>query len=206
MNNDTNLPNWGFKMPGENSFQNKAQSFFSSVSDNVTSGYSQVYNRLPLTNQDVENESFQEPSWFKLSRFERLCLFFLFIAGSVLCFTLGIFLFPVLSLKPRKFAMLWTLGSLMFVLSFGCLQGPVDYIKHLISRERLPFTIVFFSSIFSTIYCATILKSTILTLITGTIEVFAVLYYTLSYFPFGAQGFSMITSMGLRSFSSMVGL
>ncbi|OBA18813.1 uncharacterized protein OGAPODRAFT_81316 [Ogataea polymorpha] len=182
---------------------NKAKTMFSAFTDRVQEGYNSAYNALPLHNQDLDAQ--QEPSWFKLSRFERLVCFFCFIAGSIVCFGLGILLFPVLTLKPRKFAMLWTLGSILFVLSFGCLQGPVDYCKHLVSKERLPFTVVFFGSVLSTLYCAAILKSTILTLITGIIEIFAVLYYTLSYFPFGAQGFQMVATMGLRQFSSVFG-
>ncbi|KAG7833243.1 hypothetical protein KL943_004108 [Ogataea angusta] len=178
----------------------KAKSVFSAFTDRVQEGYNSAYSALPLHNQDLDAQ--QEPSWFKLSRFERLVCFFCFIAGSIVCFGLGILLFPVLTLKPRKFAMLWTLGSILFVLSFGCLQGPVDYCKHLVSKERLPFTVVFFGSVLSTLYCAAVLKSTILTLITGIIEIFAVLYYTLSYFPFGAQGFQMVATMGLRQFSS----
>ncbi|ODV85969.1 hypothetical protein CANARDRAFT_198194 [[Candida] arabinofermentans NRRL YB-2248] len=190
---------------GEDSISGMAKSFFTSFTDKVSDGYNQAYNVLPLNNQDLESTNTSEPSWFKLSRFERLICFFCFIAGSAICFTLGIVLFPVLTLKPRKFAMLWTLGSILFVLSFGCLQGPVDYCKHLISKDRLPFTVVFFGSVLSTLYCAAVLKSTILTLITGIVEIFAVLYYTLSYFPFGAQGFQMITSMGLRQFSTLIG-
>ncbi|KAG7857873.1 hypothetical protein KL939_003129 [Ogataea angusta] len=149
----------------------KAKSVFSAFTDRVQEGYNSAYSALPLHNQDLDAQ--QEPSWFKLSRFERLVCFFCFIAGSIVCFGLGILLFPVLTLKPRKFAMLWTLGSILFVLSFGCLQGPVDYCKHLVSKERLPFTVVFFGSVLSTLYCAAVLKSTVLTLITGIIEIFA---------------------------------
>ncbi|GME94451.1 unnamed protein product [[Candida] boidinii] len=186
----------------DESISDRAKSWFGNIGDNLTDGYDRAYNLLPLNNSDIANE---EPEWFKLSRFERLMGFIILILGSIACFTLGIFLFPVLALKPRKFAMLWTLGSLLFVISFSLLQGPMDYIKHLLSKERLPFTLIFFGSVFSTIYCATILKSTILTLITGIIEIFSVLYYTLSYFPYGAQGFQMLTSMGMRQFSSAVG-
>lgn len=172
----------------------------------ISSTYNDLYSRLPLHQNDLEQTKFEEPSWFKLSTFERLLLFLLFIAGSLLCFTLCVFLFPVLLLKPKKFVLLWTLGSTLFILSFGCLQGPYNYFKHLISKERLPFTVVFFSSNLLTFYSALFLKSTILTLISGVLGILAILYYTLSYFPFGAQGFQMLTSVGLRQFSSLVGL
>lgn len=190
--------------PAGESIQDRARGFFSSLEDSLSQGYDELYTRLPMVNQDLDAQP--EPSWFKLSRVERLISFFCLLLGSIACFALGILLFPVLTLKPRKFALLWTLGSVLFVLSFGALQGPMDYCKHLISRERLPFTVVYFGSIFSTLYCALILKSTILTLITGFVEIFAVLYYTLSYFPFGAQGFSMVMSLGIRQFSSLIGM
>mgnify|MGYP003362299984 CR=1 FL=1 len=183
----------------------KAKTFFSSAREAVEDGYDRAYHVLPLTSQDIPQEE-SEPSWFHMSLFERYMAFGLFILGSAVCFTLGFLLFPVLSLKPRKFAMLWTLGSMLFVLSFGCLQGPMNYCRHLISKERLPFTCVFFGSVLATIYCASILRSTVLTLITGIIEIFAVLYYTVSYFPFGAQGLNMITSAGVHRVGSMVGI
>lgn len=184
------------------SLSNKVGSLFSGVVDSVQDGYQQAYNVLPLTNSDLPQE---EPSWFQMSRLERTVAFFLFMLGSLVCFALGIFLFPVLTLKPRKFAMLWTLGSMLFVLSFGCLQGPADYARHLVSRERLPFTVVFFGSVLGTLYCAAFLKSTILTLIMSIVEIVAVLYYTFSYFPFGQQTLSFLTSFGLRQAGSVVG-
>ncbi|ODV98481.1 hypothetical protein PACTADRAFT_48233 [Pachysolen tannophilus NRRL Y-2460] len=185
---------------------NAEPSLLDNVSNSLSSSYNEIYQRLPLHNGDLENTKFEEPSWFKLSKFERLALFLMFIAASVICFTLGIILFPVLILKPIKFVLLWVLGSFLFILSFGCLQGPYNYFKHLVSKDRLPFTIIFFGSNLITFYAAIGLKSTILTIIGGIISLIAMLYYTLSYFPFGAQGFQMITTVGLRQFSSIIGL
>lgn len=185
------------------SLADKAKSIFSSAKEAVEDGYDRAYHVLPMTSDDISQE---EPSWFHMSRFERYMAFGLFMLGSAVCFILGFLLFPVLTLKPRKFAMLWTLGSLLFVLSFGCLQGPANYCRHLISKERLPFTCVFFGSVLATIYCASILRSTVLTLVTGIVEIFAVLYYTISYFPFGAQGLNMITNAGVHQIGSMVGV
>ncbi|GME99971.1 unnamed protein product [Ambrosiozyma monospora] len=190
----------------DGSIAGQAKSFFNTLGSKVKDSYNDAYNVLPLNSGDLTSNEPAEPSWFKLSKFERMICFFICILGAVGCFALGIFLAPVLALKPRKFAMLWTLGSLLFVVSFGCLQGPVSYIRHLFSKERLPFTLIFFSSVVLTLYCAAVLKSTVLTLITGVIEILSVVYYTLSYFPYGAQGFQMIFSMGLRQFSGMVGL
>lgn len=192
-----------------NNFTNNATSFFSNLGSNISNSLQDsvegASNYLPLTSSDLLGSN-EEPSWFTLSRFERYMGFGLLIIGSVGCFALSFFLLPVLSLKPRKFIMLWTLGSLLFFISFGVLQGPVSYIKHLSSKERLPFTIVFVTSQLLTIYCAVILKSTILSLITGLVEILSILWYSASYFPFGAQSMQYLFGLGARQVTGMVGI
>ncbi|ODQ81798.1 hypothetical protein BABINDRAFT_31849 [Babjeviella inositovora NRRL Y-12698] len=179
---------------------------FSSFTSKVSSGANDMYSRLPLYNGDGSEAPAQEPEWFQLSRFEKLLVFSCCLLGSAACFLLGFFLFPVLALKPRKFGLLWSLGSLLFVVSFGALQGPVNYIQHLISKDRLPFTVIFFGSVISTIYFAVVVKSSILTLLSGIMEVLAVIYYTMSYFPFGAQSFQWFLSVAVSSIRGSVGI
>lgn len=158
--------------------------------------------RLPLTER--EEPQVQEPEWFNLSRFERLSVFGLCLLGAVACFTLCFVLMPVLALKPRKFATLWTLGSLLFVISFGVLQGPVSYTMHLISPDRLPFTVAFFGSIFMTLYFSIGLHSTILTLVATIIQAAAAIWYTVSYFPMGAQSLKFASRVGARQVNSWI--
>lgn len=212
-NNATFISNWRSTRESNNNnsndFVNTASSFFSNLGSNISNTFQETIdgaqNVLPLNTSDLLGST-EEPSWFTLSRFERYVGFVLLLLGSVACFALGFFLFPVLTLKPRKFVMLWTLGSLLFFLSFGVLQGPVSYLKHLSSKERLPFSIIFITSQILTIYCAVILKSTILSLVMGIIEILSILWYTASYFPFGTQTMQYVFGVGARQVSGMVGL
>lgn len=168
---------------------------FSEWTDYIKTSANGLYTSLPTYNSNATNSNVsEEPSWFTLSRVERIIGFLACLGCSILCFSLSFFLFPVLAIKPRKFGLLWTMGSLLFVLSFGILQGPVNYTKHLLSRDRIVFLAVFFSSVFFTLYTSVILKLTILTIIASVIELFAVLYYTVSYFPFGAGALTWFTS------------
>lgn len=177
-------------------FNEGAKTLFASWADSINTRAQDVYQRLPMTQQDLVQN--QEPSWFTLSRMERLALFVCCILGAVCCFTLCIFLFPVLALKPRKFGLLWSMGSLLFVLAFGILQGPVAYAKHLTSRERLPFTIFFFTTCILTIYFAAISKSTLLTIPCAVLQLIAIIYYGISYFPFGGTGLRMLSTVGVN--------
>lgn len=192
------LQRWNESRPQHSTgFNESAKTLFSSWADSFNNTAQDVYARLPLTRQDTEQN--QEPSWFTLSRTERLLLFVCFILGSAACFTICIFLFPVLAVKPRKFGLLWSMGSLLFVFAFGVLMGPLAYVKHLTSKERLPFTVFFFGSCFLTIYFAAISKSTLLTLPCAILELIAVVYYAVSYFPFGGTGLRMMSYAGLNT-------
>lgn len=104
---------------------------------------------LPAPTRREEEEGF-----FALSRWDRMLIFIACNLGAAVCFMICFFLFPVLSLKPRKFAILWSVGSLLFLLSWAVLMGPLVYAKHLVSGSRLPFTAAYFGSIAMTLYFA----------------------------------------------------
>ncbi|KAL6453297.1 SFT2 Protein transport protein SFT2 [Candida maltosa Xu316] len=188
--------NWNDRSTGSTNASTSNRPVLSEWTDYFKTGANDLYSRLPTSVQDIgsTNNTPQEPSWFNLSRLERLIGFACCLGASALCFILCFFMFPVLALRPRKFGLLWTGGSVLFVVSFGVLQGPYNYMCHLLSRDRIIFTGIFFSSVLLTIYSACILKSSILTVFTSIIEMLAVLYYTLSYFPFGATTLTFFTS------------
>lgn len=149
--------------------------------------------------QDVE-----EPSWFTLSRWDRLLVFGVCLLGAAACFALCFAILPLLALKPRKFAVLWTLGSVLFIISFGVLQGPLNYLVHLVSPARLPFTVAYFGSIIMTLVFSIGLKSTILTILAAVVQVLAAIWYTVSYFPMGAQSLKFVSRIGARQVTSWI--
>lgn len=48
----------------------------------------------------------------------------------------------------------WSVGSLMFLASFAAVMGPMNYVYHLFSTPRLPFTAAYFGSITLTLVFA----------------------------------------------------
>lgn len=123
-------------------------------------------------------------------------IFFIFIA-------LIMFL-PVMVVMPRKFAICFTLGCLFIILSFFALKGPKNQLLHMASKERLPLTIGFFTSMAATIYVSMVLRSYLLSVIFSGVQVVALLYYVVSYFPGGSAGMkfllSRITSSVMKCF------
>ncbi|ROV97654.1 hypothetical protein VSDG_04581 [Cytospora chrysosperma] len=161
------------------------------------------YVRLPTTEGPgaplpAPSRREEEEGWLALSRWDRLLIFGACNLGALACFVICFALFPVLSLKPRKFVILWTLGSTLFLMSFAAVMGPMAYAQHLFSGQRLPFTAAYFGSVVLTLYFSMGLHSTILTLFSAIIQLAALAWYLVSYFPMGSSSLRMATSFGAR--------
>ena len=48
----------------------------------------------------------------------------------------------------------WSVGSGLFLASFAAVMGPMNYVYHLLSTPRLPFTTAYFGSIILTLVFA----------------------------------------------------
>ncbi|PRT54394.1 Protein transport protein SFT2 [Wickerhamiella sorbophila] len=179
----------------------ETESFFSKVKG--FNPFARTGLRLPLTER-AEDEPLEEPSWFTLSRWDRLLVFGACLLGAVALFALCFALLPVLAVKPRKFATIWSLASLLFIISFGVLQGPVNYLIHLVSPGRILFTIAYFGSIVLTLVFSMGLRSTILTLLAIIVQMIAAIWYTVSYFPMGTQSLKFASRVGARQVTSWI--
>nr|XP_025690002.1 protein transport protein SFT2 isoform X2 [Arachis hypogaea] len=137
---------------------------FQSATSNVPSGKSLVYFGLFLASG----------------------IFFIFIA-----FTLFL---PVMVVMPQKFAICFTLGCGFIIGSFFALKGPKNQLAHMLSKERLPFTLAFIGSMIGTIYVSMVRHSYVLSVMFSVIQVLSLGYYAISYFPGGSAGMRFLTS------------
>lgn len=161
--------------------------------------FNSLWGSLPLYNQDTVATN-SEPGWYtSLSLWEKYSLFFIMFLASCFCFTVCILLLPVLSLKPRKFALLWSMGSFLFITSFGVVRGPYTYVKHLFSKERMAFTGAFILSFIAVIYFSVVMQSSVLSVVAILIESVSLIYYVISYFPFGRGALSWLSSLTISS-------
>ena len=53
----------------------------------------------------------------------------------------------------QKFALCFTFGSLTFMASFAMIKGPAAHLQSMLTKERLPFTLVYVTSMIATLYC-----------------------------------------------------
>jgi len=167
------------------------------------------------SSQATSDSGEQSNSWFgdsaetdpllpSLSKKQRIVGFFLLLFMGVFCFGMSTLYIPFLVLKARKFAALFTLGSLFVLGSFSLLWGPVSHMKHICSAGRLPFTTMYFGSIFATLYFALQVQSTILTVLGAILQIVSLIWYIISYLPGGQTGFKFFTRIFTMSVSKTV--
>lgn len=186
------------------------------VSSDSTSGlrswFSQKFSRSSSPSSPTDTSSSSSTHWFSsadedsswLSRKQRILGFVLCLIGGVVCFGMASLYLPVLLLKARKFALLFSLGSLFVISSFSFLWGFVEHVKHLFAKERFLFTSVYFTTLFLTIYFALGLRSTMLTIVSSVFQVLALMWYIISYLPGGQKGLSLFSKLFYRTASQTV--
>ncbi|KAF9238367.1 ER-to-golgi vesicle protein transport Sft2 [Melanogaster broomeanus] len=171
-----------------------------------TNAFSRFYNAvagdyIPLRSSERSNE---DEAWVALSRWERLLGFGACLIGAFVCFLLAFLGLPWLPLRPAKFALAFSLGSLLVMVGFSILMGPINHFNHLISKERLPFSAVYFTSLGLTLYFSLGVQSYLGSLLAGTVQVISLVAYVLAYFPGGTQTLRFGGQLALRGAGSLL--
>uniref|UniRef100_A0A1A9UYA8 Vesicle transport protein n=1 Tax=Glossina austeni TaxID=7395 RepID=A0A1A9UYA8_GLOAU len=160
--------------------------------------------QLELGKLFSRNNEPEANSWLKdtqdsccpqLSRLQRIVGFVACLGMGTFCMTISLFYVPVLLLKTRKFALLYTLGSFFFILSFCFLSGFLAFFKTLCNRDRFLVSITYFGSLITTLYCALWIQSTALTVLFALAQMIALAFMVVSTIPGGASGVKLFGSL-----------
>ncbi|XP_034039801.1 LOW QUALITY PROTEIN: vesicle transport protein SFT2C [Thalassophryne amazonica] len=119
-----------------------------------------------------------------LSRRQRLAACGVCAAFSALCFGLSALYAPLLLLYARKFALLWSLGSLFAVAAAAALRGP----GRLLAAGLSPGAAAYLAALGGTLYAALRLRSTALTALGAALQVAVIGFYVVSLLPGGSAG------------------
>ncbi|KAF9513545.1 hypothetical protein BS47DRAFT_1393260 [Hydnum rufescens UP504] len=179
--------------------------------------YNSMSSYVPVRSDERTNE---EQAYFALGRWERypyslnlisggikrskhcrLLGFGACLVGSAVCFLVAFFTLPLLALRPGKFALAFSLGSLLVM--FGSLR-PINHLKHLASVERLPFSAAYLGSLGLTLYFSIGRKSYIGSLIFAIVQILALIAYVGAYFPGGWATMRFGGQMALRGAGSVL--
>jgi hypothetical protein len=127
-------------------------------------------------------------------------LLFLSAVFFALAFFVGV---PVLAMRPQKFALSFTCGSMTFMGSFAIMKGPKEHMMSMLSADRLLFTTIYLASMGMTLYLTCTkggLRGYALVLIASAVQLVALLWYLVSFLPGGTTGLKVV----LRAICTML--
>ncbi|KAJ2742837.1 protein transport protein sft2 [Coemansia sp. BCRC 34301] len=131
--------------------------------------------------------------WFGLTLMQRWVGFAGCTVLALFCYMLAFMALPLMIMSPQKFATAFSLGSLATISGIALLRGPRAHTQHMVSRQRLVFTLTYFGSVFFTLFFSAIAHSYLGTLFFVIIQIIALVWYVVSYFPGGAAGLQSTT-------------
>ncbi|KAM8934643.1 vesicle transport protein SFT2C [Pelodytes ibericus] len=109
---------------------------------------------------------------------------------AALCFGLAALYLPLLLLRARKFALLWSLGSVLGLAGASLLRGPSRLVQ-----EPEPWSLLYVATLGATLYAALGMRSTPLTVLGAGAQVIAAAGFILGLLPGGAAGRRYIGSL-----------
>lgn len=136
-----------------------------------------------------------------MSRRQRLLAFAVCVSFSALCFGLSALYAPLLLLYARKFALLWSLGSLFAIAAAAVLRGPSRMIAGL---PTSPGAAVYLCALGGTLYAALSLHSTVLTALGAALQVAVIVGCVVSLLPGGSAGIRFMGGMAASAIKRTV--
>lgn len=117
----------------------------------------------------------------------RLIAFVVCLASGVFFTALSTLMLPLILIKPHKFAVSYSLGNLLMLGSTMFLVGPKKQISNMCTGHRAMASAAYFGSMVGTVYSALFLRISVLVIFFIAIQFVALVWYSLSYIPFGRQ-------------------
>jgi hypothetical protein len=141
--------------------------------------------KLPtaITGEEQADEDIDPCKCLNLSYTQR-------IWGFGICFSLGMIISIMSSflvLNPVKFALPYSFGNILSLLSTGFLVGPKRQCKYACAPSRVVAFLIYIGCVIATLVSALAFHKAFLTLLFVVTQFFAGLWYTASYVPYGRE-------------------
>eukprot|EP00924_Labyrinthula_sp_SR-Ha-C_P012824 snap_masked-scaffold_12-processed-gene-0.36-mRNA-1 protein AED:0.69 eAED:0.70 QI:0/-1/0/1/-1/1/1/0/259 len=180
--------------------QKSSQEFLENPTrNNLIKAFSAPFGENKSEDIDIESQldapNTSPDSLNNLSRSQKFKSFVLCLLLSGFFFSMAIFFFPTVIIMPQKFAFCFTMGSILFMLSFAIFQGPSVFARNLISKDSAPFLAAYIFSILGTIYSTLFWKNYFIILFCSGAQVTSLLWYGATYLPGGRMGLQLMFSM-----------
>jgi len=106
---------------------------------------------------------------------------------------------PIILIAPQKFAMLFTVGSMTMLSSFGVLLGPLSLFNLMTHHRMLPFSVAYCSGLLGVLWATIIKRSFVMTVFFAVLQSFSLIYFVCTSLPGGKATLGLLWRVGSRS-------
>mmetsp|Transcript_4673 Transcript_4673/g.14122 ORF Transcript_4673/g.14122 Transcript_4673/m.14122 type:complete len:238 (-) Transcript_4673:188-901(-) len=131
-----------------------------------------------------------------LSWIQKIILFLMTFAAGAIMICLSVAFLPLIVIKPAKFALSFTFGNVLAIVSTWFLVGPRAQLRAMFDPVRAWAAALYIGSLLLTIVAVFFPSRLryIFVLLAVCTEIFALVWYALSFIPYGRQVISRIIS------------
>ncbi|CAH0514359.1 unnamed protein product [Peronospora belbahrii] len=189
---------WGGKKPTTSGLQG-AQDALNSVELSARNDVADV--TWPLWRKDSSAPSLVTSTMSWNTRFK----YFVGMAMlSMLFFGMASIFLPLIMIRPSKFALSFTLGSMCCMGAFAMLKGPAAYVSGLLHLSRLPLTSAYFVTLGCTLYSCLILGNYVFVVLSSVMQLMTLGSFALSAFPGGNISLKAFGTLFWKSARGMI--
>ena len=126
-----------------------------------------------------------------------------FITGIVIVI-ISLFFLPLILISPKKFALLFALGTFVSLSSFIFYYGTVQFLELLFNKDRIWFTVVYLTGFFGCLFFPTFFgKNYFIILVFSGLEMISTLFFILTFLPGGYSSIRMFTNLFISQFKRL---
>ncbi|KAE9288570.1 hypothetical protein PF008_g26104 [Phytophthora fragariae] len=157
--------------------------------------------KWPLWRKNSSSEAGLIPSMSWNTRFK---YFVGLVMLGMLFFGMASIFLPLIMIRPSKFALSFTLGSMCCMGAFAMLKGPAAYISGLLQPNRLLLTSAYFVTLGCTLYSCLILGNYVFVVLSSVMQLMTLGSFALSSFPGGNSSLKAFGALFWKSARGML--
>ncbi|KAH7491222.1 hypothetical protein KRP22_004628 [Phytophthora ramorum] len=123
---------------------------------------------------------------------------------GLLFFGMASIFLPLLMIRPSKFALSFTLGSICCMGAFAMLKGPAAYCAGLLQPNRLLLTSAYLVTLGCTLYSCLILGNYVFVVLSSVLQLMTLGSFALSAFPGGNSSMKAFGALFWKSARGMI--
>ena len=126
-----------------------------------------------------------------------------FITGMAIII-ISLFFLPLILISPKKFSLLFALGTFVSLSSFIFYYGTIKFCEILFNKDRIWFTVIYLSGFFGCIFFPTFFgKNYFIILVFSGLEMISTLFFILTFLPGGYGTIKMFTNLFISQFKRL---